>query len=933
MNANSTRKGMLPFIAGISILVGLSLSFQSLHSQSVGLYPGFGVNGAKTNKIQEAVGLRRVETSQILSNENADTYSTVYIDGNLVMYKRSGDGYPVTNYGTNGYSDYFPIFNQEAVLLPGGEIIIAGYIWEGGSQRVALAKLDKYGKYALSFGNKGLLITDFVPISSNPLRIVVLASGRILVFSHSYNDPALSVLAFTAAGKTDYGYGKQGVLQIATGYEEISSIVVTKLMNNKIMLGHSVRQLTANTDSKILIRLTANGYLDAGFGSNGILDLHEPNTTTRIAGIGEKPDRGLKLLYEDNSNYYFTYRVIHLKSNGQPDPAFDWSQYKIIDFSFTARALTTIFQQDGKIVLLVISNTSTIDYAIAKINSDSEPDLSFNGTGSFKLDRIPNSSYSSIALTPRKNVMVIGNSYSSESPFFLFKITDAGIYDNYYGTNGMVSGTYIPSDFQWTTLVKQQNGKLITGGSVQLASGFYWVMAGFSKNGRTDNSFGKEGFSFTKLTEGQTHQASMIILPDNKVLLYSFVSGNSSQIILWRFTADGKPDVSWGSNGKKIIQVDNQVRNLIVQVQPDKKLLIGYPMSITAAPGDENAWNYGDIVVQRLTAFGEDDRTFEKRVIDFDASGDNIFLFKLQPDGKIYLIGESSKFFAYRLAVMRLYPNGKTDNSYGTNGKFIHGTALTFHANDAEVVPGNKLIVAGRAQYNEYQPMAGVVKLTSNGQLDLNFADMGLFKEGFQVSRTEAQSMNIQKDGKIVLTAYDYGNFLETAIIRLNPDGSRDIAFGPQGIRRVSYSMGNDYFAASLLQDNLLIMAGSTAIPAPAGILAAVSLYSPNNKLAEAPSDPGIGLRKEAPEPGGLKLFPNPATTFVELTWKPGSTDEPAEIQLYDLQGRLLQNSNNLPQNGSLRLQTGQLIPGTYILTVKSKNGSFNQYKIIVGNH
>ena len=77
----------------------------------------------------------------------------------------------------------------------------------------------------------------------------------------------------------------------------------------------------------------------------------------------------------------------------------------------------------------------------------------------------------------------------------------------------------------------------------------------------------------------------------------------------------------------------------------------------------------------------------------------------------------------------------------------------------------------------------------------------------------------------------------------------------------------------------------------------------------------------------GIKLYPNPATDYLELSFNSEDTFDNLQAALYDLSGSL---TGLYPINIPLtRIQTGTLEPGVYLLKVTSGNAEIKVFKVI----
>jgi alpha-tubulin suppressor-like RCC1 family protein len=77
----------------------------------------------------------------------------------------------------------------------------------------------------------------------------------------------------------------------------------------------------------------------------------------------------------------------------------------------------------------------------------------------------------------------------------------------------------------------------------------------------------------------------------------------------------------------------------------------------------------------------------------------------------------------------------------------------------------------------------------------------------------------------------------------------------------------------------------------------------------------------------GIQLYPNPAKEMVSISY---SLNEKANISLYDLSGRLLQQHTTQNIQGEWQCNTSQMPAGVYIVVVQNENGNLWQEKLII---
>ena len=79
-----------------------------------------------------------------------------------------------------------------------------------------------------------------------------------------------------------------------------------------------------------------------------------------------------------------------------------------------------------------------------------------------------------------------------------------------------------------------------------------------------------------------------------------------------------------------------------------------------------------------------------------------------------------------------------------------------------------------------------------------------------------------------------------------------------------------------------------------------------------------------------MQLSPNPAREYVNLSFDLEKAYEEAEVQIFDLNGRLvLRRQLNTVQNGELQLGLQGLEAGSYTLKLVTEDGALSRKLII----
>jgi len=150
-----------------------------------------------------------------------------------------------------------------------------------------------------------------------------------------------------------------------------------------------------------------------------------------------------------------------------------------------------------------------------------------------------------------------------------------------------------------------------------------------------------------------------------------------------------------------------------------------------------------------------------------------------QADGKIVTAGDitAGPGGAF-LAVARYNPDGSPDSSFGSAGRVNTGDVVQFAARQLVAVqPDGKIVLAATTPGGDFE----VARLNPDGSPDLSFNGTGLVVADFGATDT-ASALTVAPDGTIVVAGSTGSSTVSSvAILRLNADGSRDTAFGPDG--------------------------------------------------------------------------------------------------------------------------------------------------------
>jgi uncharacterized delta-60 repeat protein len=350
-----------------------------------------------------------------------------------------------------------------------------------------------------------------------------------------------------------------------------------------------------------------------------------------------------------------------------------------------------------------------------------------------------------------------------------------GDLDTSFGNGGKVI-TPIPGGISQPTRVRiQPDGKIVAVG-FDSQNGFantISFLVRHNTDGTIDNSFGINGSVVVVASSEETTFQDFVILPDGKFLVTGYKFGLTSVVVvLYRYTANGTLDATFGTNGVVTTPVDGLFGRRIV-LQPDGKFVVGC--------GTYYAGSYGVAVVVRYNPNGTLDATFGTSGITTLSGFQNIGEILVQTDGKLLVAGDTGSGSNRNIFVLRHNPNGTLDSGFGANG--IVQTDVDNQSNAVggmALQPDGKIIVNGENRNSaNIVASSSIVRYNANGTLDNAFGANGIVRITESQSSSIAKALAIQQNGKILTAGERNGTF---ALSRYNSDGTIDASFGTNGV-------------------------------------------------------------------------------------------------------------------------------------------------------
>ncbi|MDQ3749192.1 MAG: FG-GAP-like repeat-containing protein [Acidobacteriota bacterium] len=436
------------------------------------------------------------------------------------------------------------------------------------AQSVAPGDLDT------TFGSGGKVVTPIPGGVSEPTRVRIQPDGKIVTVGLDFQNgfyPAVSFLVrHNADGTIDNSFGTNGSVVVVGSFSEetiFQDFVI--LPDGKFLVTGNKFIQSSFTTLVVLYRYTANGTLDATFGTNGVITTPDGGYQSRIV---LQPD-GKFVVASGNyiSQSFSEVAVVRYNPNGTLNTTFGTSGITrtSVGNSNSLNVREILVQTDGK--LLVAGDArfvSNRDIFVLRYNPDGTLDNSFGANGIVQTD-IDNQSneVGGMALQPDGKIIVNNGNRNPSSAnnvvsSSIVRYNANGTLDNTFGTNGIVRIINPSQSFGniARALAIQQNGKILTAGN---RNGTF-AISRYNSDGTIDTSFGTNGVVITPIGNYPEYNgiSSIALQTDGKILAVGYVRSNSSgfgidvglvrylgdSIIAPRtrfdFDGDGKADVS-----------------------------------------------------------------------------------------------------------------------------------------------------------------------------------------------------------------------------------------------------------------------------------------------------------------------------------------------------------------------------------------------------
>ncbi|HET6771374.1 MAG TPA: delta-60 repeat domain-containing protein [Actinomycetota bacterium] len=400
-----------------------------------------------------------------------------------------GDGKVTTDFAGNPD-------NAFAVALQGdGKIVAAGETLVSGTTDFALARYNTDGSLDTTFGGDGKVTTDFAAGGDSASAVAIQGDGKIVAAGFAIvsgnNDFALA--RYNTDGSLDTTFGGDlpfpvpGDGKVTTdfaGSQDLAHGVAIRA-DGKIVAAGQAR--VSGSDDFALARYNTDGSLDTTFGGDGKVTTDFAGGSDLAHGVAIQADGKIVAAGEALVSGTLDFALARYNTDGSLDTTFDGDGKVTTDFAgdFDV-ALAVAIQGDGKIVAAGGAVVAGFDFALARYNTDGSLDPAFGGDGKVTTDFGGFDDAFAVAIQGDGKIVAAGSAtVSATADFALARYKTDGSLDTIFSGDGKVTTDFAGSSDQASAVAIQANGRIVAAGGTFISGNFDFALARYTCIRRT----------------------------------------------------------------------------------------------------------------------------------------------------------------------------------------------------------------------------------------------------------------------------------------------------------------------------------------------------------------------------------------------------------------------------------------------------------------
>jgi len=401
-----------------------------------------------------------------------------------------------------------------------------------------------------------------------------------------------------------------------------------------------------------------------------------------------------------------------------------------IDLGDADHAAALMVQSNGSIFLAGNSTlANSVGFALARVDANGAPSGEWGNNGAVVVDVGPwADGATAIVSQPDGAVVMVGSSSRSSllGDIALTRRLADGTLDAAFGQQGSVVTSVSPErDVAQAAILNPKGGILVVGST--LSAGLSSVLLlRYSADGTLDSNFGTNGAANLATPVGwiSSTGAAIAVTPDGRILVAgtSTLTGGAQHALIAGYTADGRLDSQFGTNGVVSVATGYLDRAEAIAIDAQGRIVVA---GSTATGVDGSA----DFLVLRLLANGTLDPSFGnsgKVVAALSSANDRAHAMTIDAQGRIVVAGEATVGSDVLVALARFDSSGQLDKSFSTDG-IVTTTAANWTGNTTDIAyavaaqADGTIVIAGDTTRKDNTTDLLAIRYLVNGDLDPSF--------------------------------------------------------------------------------------------------------------------------------------------------------------------------------------------------------------------
>jgi uncharacterized delta-60 repeat protein len=586
-------------------------------------------------------------------NANGDLDTTFGEEGTGRVAHDFGTGYEKTGLGAQQFDEVLAVVAQAD-----GRCVIAGSTQpaagEASSRDFLVARYDASGRLDESFGDGGVVTTDFG--GRDAVRALIRQPDERIV----------------AVGHTAVTEQASFALARYLNLDRVPEQEAPPQDDAGAATGESSEVAETAPD-----HLEAPTNLDPTFNERGVVFAPFGSDPGDARALCIQPDGRVIVVGAVGATNGETPRdvaVVRFLPDGSLDDEFGSRGYALIDISGSDDIANAVaLQADDKIVVageaLDIASNS-LDFALIRLNPDGHVDTSFNETGFVLTDFLGGTDDRAYAVAIQDDGKIVAAGYTTRPEG-------------------------VPEKKRTRARKPKSKPRPKAGDTLRSE---YFALARYNEDGSLDETFGTQGLVITPFEGDLARAEALVLQPTGEIVAAGFARSSPEESAtdfgVVRYRSDGSLDESFGKDGLVLIDLEKTDDTAhAISLQEDGRIVL-------AGTAADKAANEVHFALVRLDAEGKLDSTFSGGGIALT----NSFMgaaygVEVEPDGSILAAGYGTVAERDMFAVVRYRSDGSLDSAFGVDGVMLLDLGgVIDRANAISLDAEGKILVAGTSR-------------------------------------------------------------------------------------------------------------------------------------------------------------------------------------------------------------------------------------------